>query len=151
MTLVGEPAEVFPFFASAANLESITPPWLRFRIVEAPPALERGARLRYRLRIRGVPVSWLTEITEWEPPRLFADSQLRGPYRRWVHRHLFEPTGDGRTRMTDVVDFRAPGGPLVERLLVRPDVLRIFRYRQQRLLDRFGGDPGGVDVTVRPM
>jgi ligand-binding SRPBCC domain-containing protein len=65
--------DVFPFFAEARNLERITPPWLRFRIVEAPAELGPGARLRYRLTLFGLPIRWRTEIVEWTPPRGFVD------------------------------------------------------------------------------
>ena len=54
--------EAFSFFADARNLERITPPWLRFRIVEAPAELAVGARLRYRLSLFGIPIRWRTEI-----------------------------------------------------------------------------------------
>ena len=73
----------FAFFADAWNLEAITPPWLRFRIVEAPRTLEAKSLLVYRLRLFGVPISWRTEIVEWWPPFGFTDVQLAGPYRRW--------------------------------------------------------------------
>jgi ligand-binding SRPBCC domain-containing protein len=72
--------EAFAFFADAWNLEAITPPWLRFRIVEAPKTLEQGSLLEYRLRLFGVPIRWRTEIVEWQPPFGFTDVQLSGPY-----------------------------------------------------------------------
>src|SRR5690349_21749788 len=73
----------FAFFADARNLEAITPPWLGFRILEAPPALQHGSLLAYRLRLFGVPIRWRTEIVDWRPPFGFTDVQLVGPYRRW--------------------------------------------------------------------
>ena len=74
--------QAFAFFADAWNLEAITPPWLRFRIVEAPRTLEQGSLLAYRLRLFGVPIHWRTEIAEWRPPFGFTDVQLAGPYPR---------------------------------------------------------------------
>lgn len=56
--------DAFAFFADAGNLERITPSWLRFRIVEAPERLERGAVIRYRLGLFGLPIGWRTEIVE---------------------------------------------------------------------------------------
>jgi ligand-binding SRPBCC domain-containing protein len=128
---------VFPFFADAHNLEALTPPLLRFRLVTpAPLAVGKGALIRYRLRVHGVPVSWLTEITEWDPPRRFVDEQLKGPYALWHHTHTFEPLDDGGTLMRDVVRYRIGFGPLgllANRLVVRRDVEQIFDYRAQRI------------------
>jgi ligand-binding SRPBCC domain-containing protein len=130
-------AEVFPFFADAANLQAITPPWVGFTIVTPLPVEMRvGAIIDYRLRIRGLSVRWKTEITAWDPPFRFADEQRKGPYRQWIHEHHFEEK-DGGTLVIDHVRYRAPGGQLVERLLVRPDVERIFAFRKQRLAELF--------------
>jgi ligand-binding SRPBCC domain-containing protein len=129
--------EVFPFFADARNLERITPPWLRFRILTPGPIeMREGALIDYRLRIRGVPVRWRTRIAAWEPPYRFVDEQVRGPYRRWVHEHTFEAT-DGGTLCRDRVRYAVPGGALVARALVRPDVERIFAYRRDVLTALF--------------
>ena len=135
--LSGTPAEVFAFFADAHNLEALTPPLLRFRVITpAPIAMGRGTLIRYRLRVHGVPVRWLTEITEWEPPHRFVDEQVKGPYALWHHTHSFEPIGDGDTLMRDVVRYRiglGPLGVLANRLVVRRDVERIFDFRAQRI------------------
>jgi ligand-binding SRPBCC domain-containing protein len=134
--LPGSPADVFEFFAGARNLEAITPPLLRFRLVTPDPiAMGRGTLIRYRLRVRGVPVSWLTEIKEWDPPHRFVDEQLKGPYALWHHTHTFEAHGD-ETIMRDVVRYRVGFGPLgavADALVVRRDVAGIFDFRAQRV------------------
>jgi ligand-binding SRPBCC domain-containing protein len=133
--LPGTPEEVFAFFADPLNLERITPPLLRFRIVTAPAALGTGALIRYRLRVRGLPLSWLTAIEEWAPPHRFTDRQLRGPYALWHHTHTFEPAG-GETIMRDVVRYRIGFGPLgavADALVVRRDLEAIFDFRAQRV------------------
>jgi hypothetical protein len=129
--------ETFAFFSSPANLEALTPGWLRFRIVSAPAQLEAGSRLRYRLRLFGVPVRWLTEITAWHPPRAFTDLQLAGPYPLWEHSHRFTAV-EGGTEVYDVVRYRVPGGalaPLVNRLFVARWLDEIFDYRRDRLAE----------------
>ena len=51
--------DIFLFFADARNLERITPPFLKFTVISpAPITMARGARIRYRLRLRGIPISW---------------------------------------------------------------------------------------------
>ena len=126
-------ASVFPFFADAYNLETLTPPWVNFKILTPRPiAMHAGAKIDYRIRIHGIPVRWRTEITAWEPPHQFKDVQLRGPYRQWIHTHEFEAR-DGGTLCRDRVEYAVWGGPLINRLMVRGDVEKIFRYRRETL------------------
>jgi ligand-binding SRPBCC domain-containing protein len=131
--------EVFDFFAAAENLERITPPSLRFKIVTPGPIeMRRGTLIDYRLVLNGIPFRWRTEITEWEPPHAFTDAQIRGPYHTWVHRHTFEAR-DASTRMEDEVRYRLPLWPLGEAALplVRRQLTGIFRYRAARLASLF--------------
>lgn len=126
---------VFPFFADAANLETITPPWLRFEVLTPQPiAMRVGARIDYRLKLRGLPIRWQSEITAWEPPHRFVDEQRRGPYRLWIHEHTFT-SRDGGTWVGDSVRYQVFGGRLVDRLFVRPDIVKIFAYRQEKLTE----------------
>jgi ligand-binding SRPBCC domain-containing protein len=137
--LPGSPDDVFAFFGDARNLEAITPPLLRFRVLQ-PDRIEMGvgALIRYRLRVRRVPVGWLTAIRAWDPPHRFVDEQLRGPYALWHHTHTFEALDDGGTLMRDVVRYALPLGPLGElarRLFVRRDLEAIFDYRARRIVE----------------
>ena len=137
--------EVFPFFSDARNLEVLTPPWLRFEVLsQGPIAMAEGARIDYRLRLRGVPIRWQSEITAWSPPRLFIDEQRRGPYRLWIHEHRFEER-DGMTLAQDMVRYAVPGGWIVDRLVVRRDVRRIFCFRRRKLRSLFGLVPEIAD------
>ena len=126
----------FEFFADPKNLAEITPPWLHFRIDGAPERAARGALIRYRLRIKGLPVRWLTEITEWHPPHTFTDVQLSGPYRSWEHTHRLTAIAGG-TEIYDHVRYRVPGGTTVDRLVVRPLLDEIFDYRRARIAQLF--------------
>ncbi|HEX8121979.1 MAG TPA: SRPBCC family protein [Solirubrobacteraceae bacterium] len=135
--LPAPPAAVFPFFADARNLEAITPPLLRFRVVTPEPIVMRpGTVIQYRLRLRGVSMSWLTTIQEWDPPHRFVDVQLRGPYALWHHQHDLRDDGEGGTVMRDTVHYAigfGPFGELAHRLLVRRDLEAIFDFRAQRV------------------
>ena len=140
--------EVFAFFADAANLEALTPSFLRFRIVTPQPVeMRAGALIDYRLRVHGLPLRWRTKITAWDPPHRFVDEQLRGPYRVWIHEHTFEDAPGG-TFVNDRVRYRPPFGRLANWLLVERDVRMIFRYRTEALLRRFGGQPEDVEPVV---
>jgi ligand-binding SRPBCC domain-containing protein len=139
--------EAFAFFADPLNLEAITPPWLRFRIVSAPSRLDRGSRLSYRLRLFGAPVRWLTEITAWAPPRGFTDVQLEGPYRLWEHAHRLTPVPGG-TEIRDLVRYRLPLEPLaspVAPATVERWLDAIFDYRARAVAELLRGEPAAFD------
>jgi ligand-binding SRPBCC domain-containing protein len=123
--------DAFAFYADPGNLEAITPPWLGFEIVDAPAELRQGSLLQYRLRLFGIPIRWLTEISSWTPPRGFTDTQLHGPYLEWIHAHRLS-TVEGGTEIHDHVRYRVPGGALADRLVVRGLLERIFDYRAAR-------------------
>jgi ligand-binding SRPBCC domain-containing protein len=149
--LPGTPEEVFPFFADARNLEAITPPLLKFEVVtpgEIP--MRVGTLIQYRLRLHGIPASWLTSIQEWDPPHRFVDVQVRGPYALWHHTHDFEDHPDG-TLMRDTVRYAigfGPLGSLAARAFVRRDVATIFDFRREAVVAqlRRGGFVAGEGV-----
>ena len=134
--------EVFRFFSDAGNLQRITPVFLHFEVM-TPGRIEMqaGALIDYRLKLRGIPLRWRTEITLWEPPARFVDIQLRGPYAEWVHTHTFEEE-DGGTLVRDSVRYRLWGPQLmtriINRVLVAPDTRRIFEFRHRALEEIFG-------------
>ena len=123
----------FTFFADARNLERITPPFLKFCILTPTPIeMYSGTLIDYQLRLRGIPIRWRTKITEWDPPYSFTDIQLHGPYRKWVHQHSFYAESGG-TRVSDKIHYIVPCGTIIDRLLVKPDLRKVFAYRHMRI------------------
>ncbi len=133
--------EVFPYFSDARNLEEITPDWLNFRIQKvSTETVQKGTHIRYQLKLHGVPMRWLTNIAEWEPPMRFVDNQLKGPYKLWYHEHSFHRVKGG-TLIRDWVRFKLPMGKLgqwVALSKVRSDVEKIFEYRRVKIREKFG-------------
>lgn len=145
--------EVFAFFARPGNLGRITPPSIRFEMLTPDPAPRPGAEFRYRIRpLLGISTSWTTRIEDVEAPVRFRDIQLRGPYRRWEHTHTFEVVPGG-TLVRDEVVYAVPFGPfgdLVNRLVVRGSLERIFRHRAATIRAIFAvpAPPTGLTVAV---
>jgi ligand-binding SRPBCC domain-containing protein len=128
-------ARAFAFFADPMNLAPITPPWLRFEILEASPSVGSGSLLVYRLRLFRVPIHWRTRITDWHPPTGFTDVQIEGPYRRWEHVHRLTPVRGG-TEISDRVVYRLPYEPfasLIAPLTVSRWLDAIFDYRAKQI------------------
>lgn len=135
------PTEIWPFFSDEHNLERLTPPWLNFNVLgRSTPDMGKGTEIKYRLKLHGVPLHWLTRISEWQPPERFIDTQLKGPYRLWHHLHTFEPLAGG-TLLTDSVQYLLPLGTLGSLgglKFVQHDVEKIFSYRQAAVAKIFG-------------
>lgn len=140
-TIINEEIDkVFDFFSKAENLNLITPPALGFKIItQLPVEMKLGAVIDYKIRLNGFPFNWKTEITKWEPPFRFEDTQKEGPYKTWIHEHLFEDS-NGNTIMKDIVKYLSPGGILEfipHNLIVKKKVETIFSYRENKLKDIF--------------
>jgi ligand-binding SRPBCC domain-containing protein len=142
----GDLSTVFGFFKNPFNLEALTPPWLGFAVLHASDAEVRvGARIGYRLHLHGLPLRWESRIAEYVEGQLFADEMLRGPYRRWYHRHLFR-TVPGGVEIADIVDYRLPLGVLgrlAHVVAVRRQLSAIFGYRERRIAQLFSYRPAG--------
>jgi ligand-binding SRPBCC domain-containing protein len=136
-TIIDAPIhEVFSFFSKAENLERITPPWLKFRIITPPPIkMMSGTLIDYNLSLYGIPFRWQTEIETWEPPHRFVDRQLKGPYKSWIHEHIFIEAERGCI-IKDHVTYSLYGGYLgsvINSLFVRRDIMKIFQYRKDSI------------------
>jgi hypothetical protein len=129
---------VFKVFEDPYNLAKITPANLSFRVISKEHAtMRKGAEIEYNIRWLGVSLYWKTLVLEYQPPFLFIDKQLKGPYRRWVHQHTFETVPEG-VRVRDHVEYARPFGLLgraVHAAIVRRQLSRIFNYRQEKLAE----------------
>jgi ligand-binding SRPBCC domain-containing protein len=141
VTYLARPVEeVFDFLCNPANLIRVTPPELHMRLVDGPPRLELGSRITLQGRRWGIPQRIVSEVTALEPNVLLQDEQREGPFGKWVHTHRLEPAPEG-TRMTDRIEFTAPGGllglVLTERR-IEQDLEQVFAYRAQKFKEILG-------------
>ena len=138
---VGRPrADVFAFFADPGTLSRLVPPSLGVRLVTSAPALTTGAVIEYRLRWLGVPLRWQAFVREYDPPFRFLDVQLRGPYARWEHRHLFLED-EGGTVVEDRIVYRLPLGLIgraVHAVVVERQIHAAWAFRTRRLAELLG-------------
>ena len=137
----GDPARIWEFLATPHNLDTLTPPGVRFQIVgDIPPRMFPGQMIEYRIGILpGVWTRWLTEISHVREGEFFVDEQRLGPYRLWHHEHRFIPAPGG-VHMIDHVTYAVGWGPigwLIERLWIRRQLATIFGYRREKIAEIF--------------
>jgi ligand-binding SRPBCC domain-containing protein len=97
--------------------------------------LALGDEVTWRARHFGVRQHLTSRITAFDRPRHFRDSLVRGAFARFDHDHYFAPE-DGGTRMRDVLDYRAPLGPigwLAERVFLTAYMRRFLLARLREL------------------
>ena len=131
-------AECWSFFSDPRNLPKITPPSLRFVVrSELPAQVHPGLMIRYAVSpLLGIPMTWLTEITQVRSPEYFVDEQRVGPYRIWHHEHFFRALDQGTTEVRDRVHYVPPFGPIgavMNTLVLRRQLERIFDFREEQL------------------
>ena len=129
--------EAWEFFSNPNNLYLITPEWLNFKVTsKLPDKMYAGMIITYKVHpLLGIPMNWVTEITNVNEPFYFVDEQRFGPYKLWHHQHHFKETDKG-VEMTDIVNYALPFDPLsrpLNSLLVEKKVKEIFRFREKRL------------------
>lgn len=134
--------EVFEFFSDAWNLEKITPRELNFNIITKRPfEIKKGALIEYQLKLFGLKFAWLTQISEWNPPDVFVDEQLKGPYKYWHHTHRFYQE-NGNTVIEDEVKYKLPFYPFGELALpfIKIQLERIFNFREKIIKKQFSAE-----------
>lgn len=131
--IAARPERVFAFHQRADALRLLMPPWEQARVIEHAPTLEVGAATVIETRVFGLwRVRWVAEHTAYDPPRMFEDVQVSGPFKRWRHRHLIGPHAEGGAVLRDEIEYEPPLGflgRLMAPLVVAPRLDKLFAYR----------------------
>jgi ligand-binding SRPBCC domain-containing protein len=94
--------------------------------------MKLGDTVTWRARHFGIVFRMTSAIIGYQYPSRFVDEQVHGPFRRWWHEHTFTGTANGKTVMTDRVQFQSPLGPLgslADRLVLDRYMLHLLRQR----------------------
>ena len=128
------PQYVFAFHELPDALQRLTPPWESAHVVQPAPDLSVGARAIVETRILGLfKVRWVAEHTAYDPPHMFEDVQVEGPFRRWRHRHIINPHPAGAV-LRDEIEYETRFGfigQLAAPLVIVPRLEKLFQYRHR--------------------
>lgn len=137
---------VYEFCTDVANLPPLFPREVSVEIVHRPtPPLSAGSEIRLLFHRAGINYPWESVITECRPPEVFEDVQVRGPMKRWVSRHFFEPTERG-TRVRHVIEYEMHFGMLgrICAFAAEPLLRRIFRHVHHATRDALEREQQGL-------
>src|SRR5260370_248219 len=95
--IAASPEAVFAFHERPDALSRLIPPWENVAVVEGGGSLQVGSLVVLRMALGPFSLRWVAEHTEYDPPHLFADRQVSGPFARWHHHHHFKDDGHGGT------------------------------------------------------
>lgn len=135
--------EAWVFFSNPANLQAITPDGMGFTIISKHhgDVMYAGQLIEYKVRpLAGIPLYWMTEITQVKDRAYFIDEQRFGPYSLWHHQHHFREIPGG-VEMTDIVHYKNPLGILgriANALFVKQKLKTIFDFRYKKVEELFG-------------
>ena len=145
--IAASPARVFAFHESPGALQRLTPPWEKVRVEQGGESIRVGSRVVLVTKLGPFPLRWVAEHTAYDPPRLFADRQVSGPFAKWEHRHEFLDDGEGGTILRDSVEYEVPLGALGRLFggrFVAAKLRKMFEYRHEttRRIVEAGDFPG---------
>ncbi len=146
--IAASPSALFAFHEAPGALERLTPPGERIEVIEDPKSLRVGSRVTLKMWMGPVPVIWIAEHTEYAPPHLFADRQVKGPFAKWYHRHRFVDDGAGGTLLRDEIEFEPPLGILGATLAgnaLRAKLEKTFAYRHAKTKEMVESGSSGLD------
>ena len=118
------PEELFAFHERPEALPLLSPKDGSVRVVKAPASLRVGEEAIVKVGFGPLRATWVARHTAYDPPRMFVDEQVSGPFRSWRHEHRIEACPEGAA-LTDEILFELPAGPLGR--LVAPLVMRVLR------------------------
>lgn len=135
--------EVWDFVSSPANLKDITPAYMDFKVTSnsGSDKMYAGMIITYTVKpVLGIPLKWMTEISQVKDKEYFVDEQRMGPYKLWHHQHKLEKI-DGGVLMTDIVTYIPPFGfigAIANILFIKKQLQQIFDYRTKAVDEKFG-------------
>lgn len=128
------PERVFAFHELPDAIERLIPPWENARIIQKADISKPGSQAIIEQKIFGlIPSRWVAEHTRYEPPKMFEDVQVSGPFSKWRHQHIVLPHETGAI-LRDEIEYDPPIGFLGELaapLLVVPKLEKMFDYRHE--------------------
>jgi uncharacterized protein (TIGR01777 family) len=125
--------DLFRYHDSPGAIDRLIPPWENVQVARRSDSLEIGSEVELTQRVFGIRQTWLARHTALERDRSFEDTQVSGPFARWVHRHEFEHIDENRSILHDRIEYALPLAPCsnVADPWIRAKLRAMFAFRHR--------------------
>ncbi len=130
------PERAFEYLSTPRNFPDLALPDISLTIESAPQQFALGSRIRFAISAMGHVVRSEHEVTEFDAPLRFVETQVEGPFARWRHEHEFLPGSGGTLRIVDRIEFLPPKGLLglmMSESRIRAQLEEGFEHRRWKL------------------
>lgn len=128
------PERVFAFHELPDVFERLIPPWENVTVIQMAAISVVGSQAILEANIFGpFKTRWVAEHTIYDPPHLFEDIQVSGPFKSWRHRHIIEPHSDGAV-LRDDIEYETPFsifGSIADTFGIVPKLEKMFDHRHE--------------------
>ena len=133
--------DVFDLVARPEGIRKISPPEMGLYFTKPPERYALGAKVEFKVQAMGLVREIVHEVTAFDEPRSFREEQISGPFRHWVHEHIFEAREGGGSVVIDRIQFLPPGGVagmIMTAARILDNLEDGFDYRHEQLERHFG-------------
>lgn len=127
----------FAFHKNPGALALLHAGWDHLRVLRHPQEIRIGAETWVEQLVAGfIPVVLGFRHHVYDPPFLFGEEMIHGPFSRFVHLHQFAEE-NGETVISDILEVQWPwqyGGNPVLRGIIAPQLRLMFQRRAEALL-----------------
>ncbi|MBW2219047.1 MAG: TIGR01777 family oxidoreductase, partial [Deltaproteobacteria bacterium] len=124
----------FKWHSRPGAIERLSPPWDSLKVLYRSGGIEKGAEVTLMMKAGPFPYKWFARHTEYRENEFFRDEQIKGPFSEWIHTHRFEPDGNNRCIMEDIIEYRLPfhfASKFITQSIINKKLERIFDYRHK--------------------
>ncbi|MCB1143185.1 MAG: SRPBCC family protein [Leptospiraceae bacterium] len=99
---------LFDFHESSSGFETLVTGAKGVKVLQKPGSIQKGEIAIFKITLfPGISVIWEAHHTDYEKNKFFEDTQKKGPFRFFRHRHLFFPK-ENESILEDRIEFDFP-------------------------------------------
>ena len=102
--------QLFAWHENPCALERLTPPWSRVKVLRKDVGLKPGSEVHLKTYIGPIPVTWVARHSKYTVGKEFCDTQVSGPFAKWIHHHRMIPKNEGESFLEDEIEYQMHGG-----------------------------------------